>query len=45
MKAAPKKTEKGIRKCPQRKPAKSKRGLGIEAKRRMAMKARFLSVL
>lgn len=29
MKAAPKNTVKGIRKCPQRKPARSKRGFGI----------------
>jgi hypothetical protein len=29
MKAAPKKTPKGIRKCPQRKPARSNRGFGI----------------
>lgn len=29
MKAAPKNTLKGIRKCPHRKPARSNRGFGI----------------
>ena len=35
MRVAPKKVQKGTKKCPQVMPAKSKRGLGIEAQARM----------
>jgi len=45
MKVAPKNTPKGIRKWPQVSPAKSNRGLGIEAHRVTAKKAFFFKVL
>ena len=41
MKVAVKKVRKGILKCPQVIPAKSKRGLGIEAHARMVPKPYF----
>ena len=45
IKHAPKNTPNGIRKCPQRNPARSKSGFGIEASARMTRNAFFYSVL
>jgi hypothetical protein len=41
IRVAPKKVANEIRKCPQVSPARSKRGLGIEAKSSTTMKACF----
>lgn len=45
MKVAKKKVKKGIFKLPQVIPAKSKRGLGIDASKRIVTKAWFLMIL
>jgi len=44
MNVAPKKTENGTRKCPHRKPARSNKGFGIEARSMMVMNAFFYKV-
>ena len=45
MKVAPKNILKGIRKCPQVRPAKSNKGLGIEENKTTTIKAWFLRFL